>query len=286
MNILFSIAPIALAALPVLAGLDATQLVAAARSQVGVTVGYDPAYRKLAYPGGDVPIETGVCCDVVIRALRQQNVDLQQRVHEDMTDHFSRYPANWGLKAPDSNIDHRRVPNLACYFRRQGWALAVSTNAVEYQPGDVVTWDLGGGVAHIGVVSDNHNRQGVPLMIHNIGRGAREEDILFRFVITGHFRLAAGTGSSTPRPASVPAGVPRTVDAGAGAGQKELAGGVEGGGLRMGRPVFGCNTLFPGGRLTDPLTQFTMAAHITSVHAQLHGMAPADAIRCMGGCGR
>ena len=103
MNILFSIVPIALTALPVFADFDATQLVAAARRQVGATVGYDPAYRKLTYPGGDVPIETGVCCDVVIRALRQQNVDLQQRVHEDMKVHFTRYPANWGLKAPDSN---------------------------------------------------------------------------------------------------------------------------------------------------------------------------------------
>lgn len=170
------------------AGIDATQLVVAARSQVGVTVGYDPAYRKLAYPNGDVPIETGVCCDVVIRALRKQGVDLQRLVHEDMKANFARYPKNWGLKRPDPNIDHRRVPNLTCYFIRQGWALTVSTNAAVYLPGHIVTWDLGNGLSHIGILSDQRTANGTPLIIHNIGQGAREEDILFRFRITGHFR--------------------------------------------------------------------------------------------------
>ena len=171
------------------AGVDATQLVAAARSQVGVTVGYDPAYRKLAYPGGDVPPKTGVCCDVVVRALRKQGIDLQRLVHDDMKGNFADYPKNWGLKAPDANIDHRRVPNLACYFGRQGWALPVSTNAAAYRPGDIVTWDLGNGLAHIGIVSDRRTAGGTPLVIHNIGGGAKEEDILFSFAITGHYKV-------------------------------------------------------------------------------------------------
>ena len=172
------------------AGIDATQLVAAARSQIGVTVGYDPAYRRLSYPGGDVPMETGVCCDVVIRALRPQGMDLQRLVHEDMKGNFDRYPKSWGLKKPDSNIDHRRVPNLACYFARQGWSVPVSTNAAAYRPGDIVTWDLGKGVTHIGIVSDRRTTGGTPLVVHNIGNGAREEDILFAFTVTGLYRLS------------------------------------------------------------------------------------------------
>lgn len=170
------------------AGINATQLVADARSQVGVTVGYDPAYRKLAYPNGDVPLETGVCCDVIIRALRKQGIDLQRLVHEDMKANFARYPRNWGLKKPDPNIDHRRVPNLACYFTRHGWSINVSTNAAEYLPGHIVTWDLGNALSHIGLVSDRRTANGMPLIIHNIGHGAREEDVLFRSKITGQFR--------------------------------------------------------------------------------------------------
>lgn len=172
-----------------MAGVDATQLVAAARSQIGITQGYDPAYRKLSYPGGDVPLETGVCCDVVIRALRKQGVDLQQLVHQDMKSNFSKYPKNWGLKKPDSNIDHRRVPNLACYFSRQGWSVPVSDAAASYLPGDIITWNLGGGLTHIGIVSDRQAAGGRPLIIHNIGSGTKEEDVLFSFTITGHYRL-------------------------------------------------------------------------------------------------
>jgi uncharacterized protein YijF (DUF1287 family) len=181
-------------------GLDVKELVASAQSQIDVTVGYDPAYRKLAYPGGDVPLETGVCCDVVIRALRQQGVDLQRLVHEDMERNFSRYPRNWGLKAPDSNIDHRRVPNLACYFRRQGWSVAVSSNAAAYRPGDIVTWNLGKGLTHIGIVSDRQSAKGTPLMIHNIGNGTREDDVLFAFTLTGHFRPTAATSQASDLP--------------------------------------------------------------------------------------
>ena len=170
-----------------MAGIDATQLVAAARSQVGVTVGYDPAYRRMPYPGGDVPVETGVCCDVVTRALRRQGVDLQRLLHEDMKGNFASYPRNWGLKAPDSNIDHRRVPNLACFFSRQGWSVPVRNDAAAYRPGDIVTWNLGNGLAHIGIVTDRRTAKGTPLVIHNIGGGTREEDILFKFAITGHY---------------------------------------------------------------------------------------------------
>ncbi|WP_165664179.1 DUF1287 domain-containing protein [Metapseudomonas otitidis] len=173
------------------AAVDGGRLVEAARTQVGVTLGYDPAYRRIAYPGGDVPMATGVCTDVVIRALRAQGLDLQQRVHEDMRRHFSAYPRHWGLKRPDPNIDHRRVPNLMTWFDRQGLSLKVGQAAADYQPGDIVTWDLGRGLQHIGIISDRRSREGTPLALHNIGQGTREEDILFRWPILGHYRFAA-----------------------------------------------------------------------------------------------
>ncbi|BCA29578.1 DUF1287 domain-containing protein [Pseudomonas otitidis] len=173
------------------AAVDGGRLVEAARTQVGVTLGYDPAYRRIAYPGGDVPLATGVCTDVVIRALRAQGLDLQQRVHEDMRRHFSAYPRHWGLKRPDPSIDHRRVPNLMTWFDRQGLSLKVGQAAADYQPGDIVTWDLGRGLQHIGIISDRRSREGTPLALHNIGQGTREEDILFRWPILGHYRFAA-----------------------------------------------------------------------------------------------
>jgi uncharacterized protein YijF (DUF1287 family) len=167
----------------------ALDLVAAARAQVGVTLVYDSSYRQIAYPMGDVPIERGVCSDVVIRAFRTVGVDLQQELHRDMKRHFAAYPNNWGLARPDRNIDHRRVPNLATWFARQGYALPVSGDAASYQPGDIVAWVLSGGQPHIGVVSDRRSDDGArPLVIHNIGLGAREEDALFAYRITGHFR--------------------------------------------------------------------------------------------------
>ncbi|KAB0548933.1 DUF1287 domain-containing protein [Pseudomonas argentinensis] len=168
------------------------RLVSGAREQVGVTLGYDPAYRRIAYPGGDVPAATGVCTDVVIRALRLQGLDLQKAVHEDMAANFSAYPRQWGLKRPDRNIDHRRVPNLMTWFRRQGMALALSRDTGEYLPGDIVTWDLGRGQTHIGIVSDRLSAAGEPLILHNIGAGTREEAILWRFPIIGHYRFAPG----------------------------------------------------------------------------------------------
>ena len=164
----------------------APPVVRAARSQIGRTVRYDPAYTALDYPMGDVPIAKGVCTDVVIRALRQQSIDLQQLVHQDMKANFPAYPNRWGLKRPDPNIDHRRVPNLEVYFTRHGWAVQDG-----YRAGDIVTWRLAGsGLPHIGIVSDR--KQGdTPLIIHNIGAGTREEDILFHHEIVGHFRQPA-----------------------------------------------------------------------------------------------
>ena len=167
-------------------------IVEAARSQVGRTVTYDPAYVRLAYPGGDVPVEKGVCTDVAIRALRDSlKMDLQKLVHEDMTAAFAQYPRTWGLSRPDPNIDHRRVPNLMRFFDRSGWSQPVTANKEDYQPGDLVTCTVGSGRPHIMVVSDRLTPAGVLLVIHNIGRGAREEDSLFSFPITGHFRVKA-----------------------------------------------------------------------------------------------
>jgi uncharacterized protein YijF (DUF1287 family) len=170
---------------------DNLDLVRAARAQVGVTTLYDGAYRVLEYPGGDVPPERGVCTDVVIRAFRKaRSQDLQKLVHEDMRANFGAYPSRrrWGLTRPDANIDHRRVPNLMVYFERAGHARPVARQAAAYLPGDLVTWDLGGGIPHIGIVSERRAPSGTPLIIHNIGAGAREDDILFRYAITGHYR--------------------------------------------------------------------------------------------------
>lgn len=173
------------------AAADNLDLVRAARQQVGVTTLYDGAYQVLKYPGGDVPPERGVCTDVIIRAFRvARSADLQKLVHEDMRAHFNAYPSKrrWGLTRPDRNIDHRRVPNLMVYFDRAGYTQPVSRAAAAYLPGDLVTWDLGGGIPHIGVVSERRAVGGTPLIIHNIGAGAREDDILFRYAITGHYR--------------------------------------------------------------------------------------------------
>jgi uncharacterized protein YijF (DUF1287 family) len=165
------------------------KVIDAAVEQTEITRGYDPAYVKLAYPNGDVPLQTGVCSDVVIRAFRKVNIDLQKEVHEDMTKSFAQYPNKWGLKRPDTNIDHRRVPNLMTYFKRQGKALAITTNAQDYLPGDIVAWDLGGGITHIGMItnllSDTAKTYHV---VHNIGAGARIENVLFNWKIIGHYR--------------------------------------------------------------------------------------------------
>jgi len=165
------------------------KLVAAARKQVGVTLTYDPAYTDLEYPGGDVPPERGVCTDVVIRAARTGlSEDLQKLVHEDMKAHFSAYPKQWGLSRPDKNIDHRRVPNLQTFFKRRGFSVAVTKEPGDYQPGDLVTCTVPPNLPHIMVVSDKKTDEGRPLVIHNIGRGAQEEDVLFTYPLTGHYR--------------------------------------------------------------------------------------------------
>lgn len=166
-------------------------LVTAARRQIGVTRLYDPAYVDMSYPGGDVPADRGVCTDVVVRALRADGLDLQRTIHEDMRSHFSDYPQNWGLNGPNRNIDHRRVPNQMRWFERQGWSQPISATAGDYEPGDIVAWKLsGGGLLHIGIVSDRNTREGVPLILHNIRSGTQEEDLLFAHTIIGHYRLA------------------------------------------------------------------------------------------------
>ncbi|MBI2950250.1 MAG: DUF1287 domain-containing protein [Verrucomicrobia bacterium] len=165
-------------------------IVRSAREQIGKTVRYDPSYQALAYPNGDVPIEAGVCSDVIVRALRTSlGMDLQKLVHEDMKRDFSSYPQNWGLKRPDKNIDHRRVPNLQAFFKRSGYELPVSKNPRDYQPGDLVTCLVPPNLPHIMIVSNHTNAAGRPLIIHNIGAGAQEEDRLFEFKLTGHYRI-------------------------------------------------------------------------------------------------
>jgi uncharacterized protein len=169
----------------------ALKLVQAAKVQVGITVKYDGQYQKIAYPNGDVPVHTGVCTDVIVRAYRKLGTDLQVLVHKDMVKAWAAYPRIWGLASPDRNIDHRRVPNLAVFFRRHGQALPVSDDPKAYQPGDLVTWRLPSGVPHIGIVTDQRAPSGAPLMVHNIGRGTQVEDMLFGFAITGHYRYQA-----------------------------------------------------------------------------------------------
>lgn len=169
-----------------------SDVVEAARWQVGKTEGYDPAYVSLKYPGGDVPIERGVCTDVVIRALRKaREMDLQKLVHEDMKAHFSAYSKLWGLRRPDKNIDHRRVPNLQTYFKRAGYRIAISEKPGDYRAGDIVTCTVPPNLPHVMIVSDRKGESGTPLVLHNIGYGTVEEDRLFDFKITGHYRLPA-----------------------------------------------------------------------------------------------
>lgn len=164
-------------------------LVSAAKRQIGVTVQYDPRYEKLSYPGGDVPIERGVCTDVVVRAYRVLGIDLQKLVHEDMSAAWRAYPNPWKLKGTDKNIDHRRVPNLATFFGRHGSTLPASSKGSDYKPGDIVTWMVPPRLPHIGIVAGEKSATGVPLVIHNIGSGTRMEDVLFGFPITGHYRF-------------------------------------------------------------------------------------------------
>ncbi|HEY1526220.1 MAG TPA: DUF1287 domain-containing protein [Candidatus Angelobacter sp.] len=165
------------------------QFAAAALDRTHHTVRYDPAYVRIPYPGGDVPAETGVCTDEVIRAYRVVGIDLQKEVHEDMAANFSAYPRKWGRSEPDANIDHRRVPNLMLFFSRKGESLPITDRAEDYAPGDLVTWDLGRGLTHIGIVVDRKTVFTRRYMIvHNIGAGPKMEDVLFEWKIIGHYR--------------------------------------------------------------------------------------------------
>ena len=165
-------------------------LVAAAQHRLKQSITFNGAYLELDYPGGDVPANIGVCTDVIIRSYRAAfGFDFQKAVHEDMKANFSAYPNNWGLRRTDRNIDHRRVPNLETYLKRQGASLGTSRKASDFKPGDIVSWRLGGSLPHIGIISDKKAADGTPLIIHNVGVGPQEEDVLFLYKMNGHFRF-------------------------------------------------------------------------------------------------
>ena len=166
------------------------ELIAAALERTKYEIMYDGSYHSIKYPGGDVPLNIGVCTDVIIRSFRKLGVDLQKLVHEDMKSNFSQYPSKkiWGLRRPDTNIDHRRVPNLQVFFSRNGQNLRVTNKAPDYRPGDIVAWMLPGNLPHIGIVTDQYSENtGNPMIVHNIGRGPELEEMLFMYQITGHY---------------------------------------------------------------------------------------------------
>lgn len=160
----------------------------AAISIINPNIEYDPTYFTIPYPNGDVPKDKGVCTDVVIRAYRKVGIDLQKEVHEDIKKNFNKYPKAWGLKSTDSNIDHRRVPNLETFFGRFGETLPVSNKISDYKPGDIVTWMLPGRHTHIGVVVDKKATSGRYMIVHNIGSGQVMEDVLFEYDMRNHYR--------------------------------------------------------------------------------------------------
>ena len=166
---------------------------AAAVERTHHSVRYVSDYVRIPYPDGDVPADTGVCTDEVIRSYRALGIDLQKAVHEDMVRNFDAYPHKW-QRHPDSNIDHRRVPNLMVFFARKGKNLSISHAEADYSPGDVVAWDLGGGVTHIGIVVDHKGSSGSYMVVHNIGRGPQMEDVLFDWKIIGHYRYYGPSG--------------------------------------------------------------------------------------------
>ena len=156
----------------------ANKLITAAREQIGVTRGYDGAYKSLSYPNGDIPRSTGVCTDVIIRAYRDAfEFDLQKAVHVDMRDTFSAYPEIWGLSRPDKNIDHRRVPNLETWLTRKSAKLDMPTDLGELNAGDLLTMRLPRHLPHIAIVTDKKRRAGMPYIIHNIGAGTHEDPL-------------------------------------------------------------------------------------------------------------
>ncbi len=167
------------------------KLVAAAMERLNHQVRYDGAYVNLDYPMGDVPAQTGVCTDVIIRSYRQLGIDFQQLVHEDIKANFNQYPSRriWGLTRPDKNIDHRRVPNLQAFFKRHGQSIKITNLAKDYQAGDIISWMVNGNLPHIGIVVNKRSADGKrPMIVHNIGRGPELEDMLFKYPITGHYR--------------------------------------------------------------------------------------------------
>lgn len=170
----------------------ATKLAHAALDRTKSVVRYEPAYVRLPYPGGDVPAGTGVCTDEVIRTYRALGFDLQKLVHEDMKANFSAYPKNWGLSKPDTNIDHRRVPNLQAFFKRRGASLPVTDKATDYKPGDLITCTVPPHLPHIALVVPSPDGGERPWIVHNIGRGPQLEDRLFAFPLTGHYRWHPG----------------------------------------------------------------------------------------------
>jgi len=166
-----------------------TELSSVAIEQTYLKVTYIPDYQEISYPNGDIPENQGVCSDVIIRAYRKLTIDLQKDVHEDMEKHFDLYPRIWGLKKTDTNIDHRRVPNLMVFFKRKGIILPITKQKNDYLPGDIITWNLAFGRPHIGIVINRKNKISAnPLIVHNIGDGPQIEDVLFNWEITGHFR--------------------------------------------------------------------------------------------------
>lgn len=171
------------------------RLAAAALERTLHHVRYDPSYVTIPYPSGDVPAGQGVCTDVIIRSYRELGIDLQKLVHEDMAADFLAYPRQWRLPRPDTNIDHRRVPNLQTFFKRHGQTLQVTSVADDYRPGDLVTWTVPPHLPHIGIISSRRSADGVrPLIVHNIGLGPKLEDRLFEFPITGHYRYLGPVG--------------------------------------------------------------------------------------------
>lgn len=170
----------------------ASRLIHAALDRTHQKVRYEPAYVSLTYPGGDVPASTGVCTDEVIRSYRTLGFDLQKLVHEDMKRAFSSYPKNWGLSTPDKNIDHRRVPNLQTFFKRQKASLPVTQNPGDYLPGDLITCTVAGRLPHIALVVPAPDGSERPWIVHNIGQGPQCEDRLFEFPLSGHYRWHPG----------------------------------------------------------------------------------------------
>lgn len=166
-----------------------TRAIESALEQTKYTFYYDNSYSSIPYPNGDVPKDRGVCSDVIVRSFRNAGVDLQQQVHEDMAHNFSAYPKIWGLKKTDANIDHRRVANLMTFFTRRNKMLPITKNAQDYLPGDVVAWRLDNGLYHIGMVIDRTAADNRYAVVHNIGSGAKVEDVLFAWRIIGHYRF-------------------------------------------------------------------------------------------------